>query len=96
MYSFESKHLNELHKINKKYNCKSKIVVYLIQCEICGEQYTGSTKTKFRCRANNDKSMQRKFVNKGTVLKQALKQKCFYEQYSSDRRNGIEDWVITL
>ena len=35
-------------------------------------------------------------MNKGTVLKQALKQKCFYEQYSSDRRNGIEDWVITL
>ena len=43
--NFKSKHLNEAHKINKKYNCNSKISVYLIECEICGEQYAGSTKT---------------------------------------------------
>ena len=54
--SFKSKHLNEVHKINKKYNCSSKMAVYSIECEICGEQYTGSTKTKFRSRANNYKS----------------------------------------
>ena len=29
------------------------MAAYLIECEICGEQYTGSTKTKFRSRANN-------------------------------------------
>ena len=70
--TFKSKHLNEVHKINKKYNCNSKMAVYLIECEICGEQYTGSTKTKFRPRENNYKSMQKSFVNKGTVPKQAL------------------------
>ena len=43
--NFKSKHLNEAHKINKKYNCNSKISVYLIECEICGQQYAGSTKT---------------------------------------------------
>ena len=43
--TFKSKHLNEVHKINKKYNCNSKIAVYLIECEICGEQYTCSTKS---------------------------------------------------
>ena len=42
--TFKSKHLNEVHKINKKYNCNSKMAVYLIECEICGEQYTGSSK----------------------------------------------------
>ena len=68
----------------------------MIECEICGEQYTGSTKTKFRYRANNYKSMQRKFVNKEAVPKQALKQKRFHEYYCSDRHNGLEDWVITL
>ena len=62
----------------------------------CGEQYTGSTKTKFRSRANNYKSTQRKFVNKQASPKQALKQKCFHEHYCSDRHNCIEDWVITL
>ena len=96
MSTFKSKHLNEVHKINKKYNCNSKMAVYLIESEICGEQYTSSTKTKVRSRANNYKSMQRKFVNKETVPKQALKQKCFHENYCSDRHNSIEDWVITL
>ena len=45
--TFKSKYLNAVHKINKKYNCNSKMVVYLIECEISGEQYTGSTKIKF-------------------------------------------------
>ena len=94
--TFKSKHLNEVHKINKKYNCNSKMAVYLIECEICGEQYTGSTKTKFRSRANNYRSMQRKFVNKEAVPKQSLKQKRFHEHYCSDRHNGIPDWVINL
>ena len=94
--AFKSKHLNEVHKINKEYNCNSKMAVYLIECEICGEQYTSSTKTKFRSRANNYKSTQRKFVNKEAVPKQALKQKRFHEHYCSDRPNCIEDWVITL
>ena len=72
------------------------MAVYLIECQICGEQYTGSTKTKFRSRANNYKSKQRKFVNKKPVPKQALKQKRSHENYWSDRHNGIEDRVITL
>ena len=37
MCTFKSKHLNKVHKINKKYNCNSKMAVYLIECEICGE-----------------------------------------------------------
>ena len=72
------------------------MAVCLIECKICGEQYTGSAKTKFRSRANNYKSMQRKFMNKEAVPKQALKQKHFHEHYCSDRHNGIEDLVITL
>ena len=72
------------------------MAVYLIECEIYGEQYTGSTKTKFRSRVNNYKRTQRKFVNKEAVPKQALKQKRFHEHYCSDRHNDIEDWVIAL
>ena len=75
--TLKKKHLNDVNKINKKYNCNSQVAVYLIECEICGEQYTGSTKIKFISRANNYKSTQRKFVNKEAVLKQALKQKRF-------------------
>ena len=72
------------------------MAVYLIECEICGEQYTGRTKTKFRSTAKNYKSTQRKCVNKEAVPKQALKQKLFHEHYWSGRQNGIQDWVITL
>ena len=72
------------------------MAVYLIEYNIYCEQYTGSTKTKFRTRANNYKSTQRKFVNKEAVPKQALKQKRFHEHYCSDRHHGIENWVITL
>ena len=46
---------------------------------LVSNMYTGSAKTKFRSRANNYKSTQRKFVNKEAVPKQALKQKCFHE-----------------
>ena len=94
--TFKSKHLNEVHKINKKYKCNAKMVVYLTGCEICGEQYTGSTKTKFRSRANNYESTYRKFSNKEAVPKQALKQKKFNENSSSEKHNGLKDWVITL
>ena len=69
------------------------MAVYLIEYEICGEQYTVSTNTKLKSRANNYKS---KFVNKEAVPKQALQQKLFHKNYCSDRHNGIEDRVITL
>ena len=72
------------------------MAVYLIECNTCCEQYTGSTKTKFRSRVNNYKSTQRTFMNKETVPKQALEQKHFHEHYCSDIHNGIENWVITL
>ena len=61
------------------------MAVYLIECEIWGDQYTGSTKTKFRSRADNYNSTQRKFVNKDAVPKKALKQKRLHEHYCSDR-----------
>ena len=37
--TFKSKHLNVVHKINKKCNCNSKMTVHLIECQMCGEQY---------------------------------------------------------
>ena len=54
--NFKSKHLDEIHKIKKKYNCNSKMAVYLIECKICGEEYTGSTKTKLWSWENDYKS----------------------------------------
>ena len=67
------------------------MAVYLIECRVCGKQYTGSTKTKFRSKTNSYKSTQRKFMRKKEVPKtKALKQKRFHEH------TGIKDWVINL
>ena len=63
---------------------------------IRGEKYNDSAKSKFRSRANNNKSTQRNFVSKEAVPRQALKQRYFHEHYCSDKLNGIEDWVFTL
>ena len=72
------------------------MAVYLIECRVCGQQYTGCTKTKFRSRANNYKSTHRKFISKKEVPKQALKQKRLRDYYCTESHTGIEDWVITL
>ena len=74
------------------------MVAYLIECEICGEQYTGSTKIKFRSRANKMKykRTQKKVFEQRGSSKASLKAKCFHKHYCSDRHNDIEDWVITL
>ena len=73
---------------------------YLIECRVCGEQYTGSMKTKFRSKANNYKSTHRKFISKKEVPKQTLKQKRFHDHYChnchTESHTGIEDWIITL
>ena len=54
--TFKSKHSNEVYQMKKNFNCNSKMVVYLMECRICGKQYNVSTVTKFRARANNYKS----------------------------------------
>ena len=54
--TFKSKHLDEIHKINKKNNCNSKMAVYLVEYQKGGNQYTGSTKAKYK--TNNYNSTQ--------------------------------------
>ena len=44
-----------------------KMAVYLIACQICGEQFAGRTKTKFSSKTNNYKTAPRKYVNKEVV-----------------------------
>ena len=72
------------------------MAVYLIEFKISGEKSSGSTKTRFRSRANNYKSTKKKVMNKEEVPNRALKQKRFHEHYCSDRHSGVEDWIITM
>ena len=68
--TFNSKHLDEVYQIKKKFNCNSKMVVYLIDGRVCGKQYNGSTVTKFRAKANNYKSTHSNFWKEQKISNQ--------------------------
>ena len=81
-------------------NCNSELVVYLVNCKVCGIQNVGSTVNKYRTRFNNYKSVHRKFRNQTTKGhskgKQAFCQEKFHKHFCSDGHSGIEDWEIIL
>ena len=94
--TFKSKHSNEVYQIKKNFNCNSKMVVYLIECKVCGKQYNGSTVTKFRARTNYYKSTHRNFRKEQILSNQARNQKRFHEHYLQKEHNGICDREITI
>ena len=63
---FKSNHSNEIYRIKKNFNYISKMVVYLIECRICGKKYNCSTVTKFCATASNYKSTHCNFWKKQT------------------------------
>ena len=72
------------------------MVVYLIECRVCGKQYNGSSVTKFCARANNYKSTHRKFRKEKMISNQARNKKCFHGHYLQNDHNKIFDWEITI
>ena len=72
------------------------MVVYLIECSVCGKQYNGSTVTTFRARANNYKSTHLNFRKEQILSNQARNQKHFQEHYLQNHHSGICDWKITI
>ena len=60
-----------------------------IECKVCGEQYKGSTVTKFQSRVNNYKSTHRNFWKKNVFPNQALKQKQFHEYFIEENHVGL-------
>ena len=94
--TFKSKHSNEVYQIEKNFNCNSKMVVYLIECRVCGKQYNGSNMTKFRATASNHKTTHRNFQKEQILSNQARNQKQFYEHYLQIDHNRICYKEITI
>ena len=88
--TFKSKHSNGFCQIKKNFNCNSKMVVYWWN----GKEYSGSTATKFRARANNYKRTHRNFWKEQILSNQARNQKRFHEHYL--QKDEICDWEITI
>ena len=56
---FQSFVTNESYKMNHKFDCEIKCIIYLFSCKACGLQYVSSTVERFRFRWNNYKNCQR-------------------------------------
>ena len=63
---FQSFVTKESYKINHKFDCDSKCIIYLFSCKACRLQYVGSTIERSHFRWNNYKNCQREAVQGGT------------------------------
>ena len=68
--TFQSFVDKKVYKINHRFTCSDKGLVYLLSCKVCGVQYNGQTKDEFRYRWNNYKDNNRKSL-RGEDHKQA-------------------------
>ena len=57
--TFRSYQTQKLYTIFHKLNCKSKFIIYLMECALCKVQYVGKAETAINIRLNN----QRKDIN---------------------------------
>ena len=51
--TFRSYQTQQLYTIFHKLNCKSKFIIYLMECASCRSQYVGKAETAFNIRLNN-------------------------------------------
>ena len=68
--TFQSFVDKKIYKINHRFTCSDKCLVYLLSCKLCGMQYNGQTNYEFRYRWNNYKDNNRKSL-RGEDHKQA-------------------------
>ena len=88
--TFSSTVTEESFKINHKFNCNNKCLVYLATCNICNKQYTGQNTYSFRSRWNNYQSKSRKFDRNEKCMQEYL-----YSHFESEGHSSfLEDVSI--
>ena len=70
--SFTSSVTHETYKINHKFDCNSKCLIYLLTCKQCSKQYFGQTIHDFRFRWNSYKDNNRKYRRSETCIQEYL------------------------
>ena len=70
--TFSSTVTGDSFKINHKFNCNYKCLVYLATCKICNKQYTGQATDSFRSRWNNYKFKSGKFDRNEKCMQEYL------------------------
>ena len=80
------------YKINHKFDCNEKCLVYLITCNKCLKQYVGQTVDMFRSRWNNYKDNSRKFDRGEDCMQRHL-----YEHFQLPGHTGfLQDTYVSL
>ena len=91
--TFTSHVTKETFKINHRFNCNSKCLIYLFSCKVCGKQYVGSTADKFRYQWNNYKNYQRK-AERGEHHMQKYLHDYFLSEDHDGLLNNVESTLI--
>ena len=82
------------YKINHRFDCYDKCLIYLFSCRTCGKQYTGKTTDRFRYRWNNYK-MEAKKAENGHM--ENVKQEFLQSHILQDDHKGfLEDVEVRL
>ena len=90
--TFTSHVTKETFKINHRFDCNSKCLIYLLSCKVCGKQYVGSTTDRFRFRWNNYKNCQRKAERGEDHM-----QKYLHDHFLGEDHDGlVHNVVITF
>lgn len=80
------------YKINHRFDCDEKCLIYLLTCNHCRKQYTGQTVDNFRFRWNNYKCCSRKHAEGISVKQQHL-----YDHFiDQDHKQFLQDVSITF
>ena len=80
------------YKINRKFNCNDKCLIYLLTCNECMLQYAGKSVDEFRLRWNNYKMNDRNFLKHQTCIQQHV-----FEHFESEVHSRfLEDVTITF
>ena len=93
--TFKRKRSNEVYEIKKDVNCNSKMIVYLIECRVCGNQYNVVPQQNFVLKLTTIK-VRIVIFGKNTLSNQVRHQKRFHEHYLQNDHNGICDREITV
>ena len=80
------------YKINHRFDCNEKCLIYLLTCKNCLKQYVGSSTDCFRYHWNNYKCNDRKYVRGKACLQEHL-----FEYFKSKGQNNfLHDVSVTL
>ena len=80
------------YKINHRFDCNEKCLIYLLTCKKCYKQYVGQTVDTFRSRWNNYRDNARKYERGQHCMQRHL-----FEHFNLPGHSGfLEDVIITL